>query len=116
MFEIPVYKNMPSTLSSAPPRGHNNAFLKSLSVYNGNSKVGFDKKFNSFQDSYYTTGSIRGASQVSINAIPYRNDVRVTYNGGPGNKIFLKNGNNVVNIDVTSPSGKTVRYKIIINK
>ena len=116
VFEIPVYKNMPSTLSSAPPRGHNNAFLKSLSVYNGNSKVGFDKKFNSFQDSYYTTGSIRGASQVSINAIPYRNDVRVTYNGGPGNKIFLKNGNNVVNIDVTSPSGKTVRYKIIINK
>ena len=58
----------------------------------------------------------RAVNQISINAIPYRNDVRVTYNGGPGNKIILKNGKNLLRIDVTSPSGRTIQYMVTLNK
>lgn len=116
VFEIPVYKNMPSSISPVPASGHNNAFLKSLSVTSGKTTVGLNNRFNKFTYNYVANGNLRGVSQVNINAVPYRNDVRVTYNGGPGNKITLKNGRNVVRINVTSPSGRSIQYVVIINK
>ena len=116
VFEIPVYKNMPSSVSPLPASGHNNAFLKSLSITAEKTNIGMNSNFNKFTNNYVATGNLRGVNQVSINAIPYRNDVRVMYNGGPGNKIILKDGKNVVRIDVTSPSGRTIKYVVTINK
>lgn len=116
VFEIPVYKNMPSSISPVPLAGHNNAFLKSLSISSGKTSIGMNSNFNKFTNNYVAVGNLGGVNQISINAIPYRNDVRVTYNGGPGNKIVLKNGKNVVKIDVTSPSGRTIQYVVTINK
>lgn len=75
-----------------------------------------NSNFNKFTNNYVATGKLRGVNQISINAIPYRNDVRVTYNGGPGNKIILKNGKNLLRIDVTSPSGRTIQYMVTLNK
>ena len=116
VFEIPVYKNMPSSISPVAPAGHNNAFLKSLSISSGKTNIGMNSNFNKFTTNYVAGGNLRGVNQVNINAIPYRNDVRVTYNGGPGNKIILNNGKNVVRINVTSPSGRTIQYVVTINK
>ena len=116
VFEIPVYKNMPSSVSPVPAAGHNNAFLKSLSINAGKTNIGMNIEFNKFTNNYVATGNLRGVNQVSINAIPYRNDVRVTYNGGPGNIITLKNGQNLVKINVTSPSGRTIQYMVTFNK
>ena len=116
VFEIPVYKNMPNSISPVPAAGHNNAFLKSLSITSGTTNIGLNRTFNKFTYYYVAGGNLRGVNQVSINAIPYRNDVRVTYNGGPGNKVILKNGKNVVRINVTSPSGRTIQYVVTINK
>lgn len=116
VFEIPVYKNMPSSVSPLPASGHNNAFLKSLSITAEKTNIGMNSNFNKFTNNYVATRNLRGVNQISINAIPYRNDVRVTYNGGPGNKIILKNGKNLLRIDVTSPSGRTIQYMVTLNK
>lgn len=115
-FEIPVYKNMPSGISPEPPTGHNNAFLKDLSVNVNGKKVGLNRSFYRFTNDYVTSRVSSGASYATINAVPYRSDVSIRYNGGPGNKIYLKSGKNVVHIDVISPSGRTIRYNLTITK
>lgn len=107
---------MPSSVSPLPASGHNNAFLKSLSITVEKTSIGMSSNFNKFTNNYVAVGNLGGVNQISINAIPYRNDVRVTYNGGPGNKIILKSGKNVMRIDVTSPSGRTIQYVVTINK
>ena len=115
-FEIPVFENMPSRATPEPPTGHNNAFLKNLSVSVGGQSISLDKEFHRFTNDYVINGVSSGASYATINAVPYRADVSISYNGGPGNKIYLKSGDNVISIEVISPSGRAVRYNVTIRR
>ncbi len=109
-FLIPVFDNMPQQPYKAPPTsGNNNFYLDSLSV------DGFtlSKTFNRFNTEYTVSQTVsESVDSVNISAKPNASDATVS---GAG-KVYLKNGSNVFYVKVTSSSGKTLSYKITINR
>ena len=107
-FKIPVYNNMPDKLCPKPTSsGHNNNYLKSLSV----SGTSISPKFDKFTTSY--TAKVNAEiSSVTVNANPLGKSAKVSGKG----KVSLKTGENTVKVTCTAASGVKRTYTIKITR
>ncbi len=104
-FNIPVYKDMPESNTTALPtsKGANNYYITSLSV-NGEAVNGF----NMFKNSYALVVANTTADINIEAAVP--NGATVS---GAGN-IKLHHGKNVITLTVTAASGKKAEYTLTV--
>lgn len=106
VFRIPVYKEMPETVSPKPSeQGNNNNFLDSLTV------DGFKltPSFNRYTMEYAVLVN-KDTTHVTISAKQNNKDATVT---GVG-KIQLYAGENLLPITVTATSGQTRTYTVSV--
>ncbi|MGN0394798.1 MAG: dockerin type I domain-containing protein, partial [Coprococcus sp.] len=108
-FSIPVYNNMPSTMTDKPSEyGNPNNYLKSLKV-NGYSLT---PKFKVSQTKEYTLDVPADVSSIKISADTVNSNASVS---GIGN-ISLSNGTNIIKIVVTAQNGDKRTYKLTVNR
>ena len=106
IFNIPVYKDMPSTVSPYPSStGNNNCYLSGLTVDSYTLTPTFNRYVNDYE-------FIVPASDSQVVITPKASDSGATVVGG-GTK-DLKYGSNVFTITVTSTSGLKNDYNIYI--
>ena len=107
-FRIPVYKNMPSTISPLPPKkGNNNNFLSNM-VVSGHS---FTTDFSRWENDYEM---IVDYSVSSVNIAASASDSAATVSGT--GQVSLTVGTNKFNVVVTASSGHTRTYTITITR
>ncbi len=106
VFEIPVYKNMPS-YTSLPNSGNTNNNLSSLEVEGFSISPSFDEDILTY-DSYVT----KSVDKVKINATAEASTSSISGIG----EIALTSNENVVTIVVKSESGEEKSYTIKIYK
>lgn len=112
-FEIPVYKDMPSSPAPMPGPGSNNCYLDSISVSAGSTKLSFTKGFDRF-GSDFTVKQTVGASVDKLTIKPVKNDDSASVVISGNN---LKIGRNEIKIKVKAPSGTVSKtYTLIVNK
>ncbi len=108
-FEIPVYENMPASVSPEPGSGNNNNYLDSLKVYEGDTLKALTESFDRFTSSYKLKTSV-STSSVTIKTTTNVNDAKVTVTGNTN----LSIGSNKVTVKVTSSSGKVRYYYVTV--
>lgn len=107
LFEIPVYKNMPSSAVSKPAdSGNPNNWLKSLSV----SGYSLTPTFGVNKTTKYSLIVDESVKSVKVSASPVNSAAKVS---GAGT-YSLSKGDNKVTITVTAQNGSTRKYVITI--
>ncbi len=105
VFSVPVYLNMPETVSQVPVKAYNpNNWLKTLAVDGYSLSPTFDLKV----DQQYSLIVPNSAATIKVSASAVSTKATVQ---GTGN-IILNTGNNIVTITVTAENGNTRNYII----
>ena len=110
-FEIPVYKSMPSSPASEPPKGNNNNYLDSLKVYEDSAVKTLNKSFSRFTSTYDAKYAVK-TNDVTVKAVTNDKDATVTVTGSKN----LKIGENKITVKVKSSSGLTRYYYVNLIK
>ncbi len=106
IFNVPVYKDMPATVSTYPPTtGNNNCYISSLTVDSYKITPTFNRYVNDYE--FIVPSS---DSQVVITVKTYDSGAKVTGNGVKN----LEYGGNNFTVTVTSTSGLENDYNIYI--
>lgn len=109
LFEIPVYKNMPETVSVKPSYyGNPNYFLKTMTVSGYTLSPGF--ACNLVTD--YSITVPEGVNSINISTTTVNANAKVS---GVGT-VSLTSGKNVKTITVTAQNGNTRKYTLTINR
>lgn len=107
-FVIPVYKEMPATVSPRPSTsGNNNNFLNSITVSGCSLTPTFDR-----YTMEYAAQVDSDVSRVTVSATPSNSGAKVA---GTGN-IDLSYGSNRIAVTVTATSGETRTYTVMITR
>lgn len=105
VFSVPVYLNMPETVSQVPVKAYNpNNWLKTMAVDGYSLSPTFDLKV----DQQYSLIVPNSAATIKVSASAVSTKATVQ---GTGN-IILNTGNNIVTITVTAENGNTRNYII----
>ncbi len=105
VFSVPVYLNMPETVSQVPVKAYNpNNWLKTLAVDGYSLSPTFDLK----TDQQYSLIVPNSTASIKVSASAVSTKATVQ---GTGN-IILNTGNNIVTITVTAENGNTRNYII----
>jgi beta-N-acetylglucosaminidase len=105
VFSVPVYLNMPETVSQVPVKAYNpNNWLKTLAVDGYSLSPTFDLK----ADQQYSLIVPNSTASIKVSASAVSTKATVQ---GTGN-IILNTGNNIVTITVTAENGNTRNYII----
>ena len=109
IFNIPVFKSMPSKAAPMPSKtGNNNNFLDTLTV------VGQESLSPTFDRSTMAYSLHVGETVDSITIKAVLNNKAATIKGD--GKIALKHGENVIPITVTATSGETRAYTLTVTR
>lgn len=124
VFYIPVYNNMPSTISVEPKNGNPNNWLTNLTI-DGTTVSGFDgDKYYSYDDNFdgvvdetlpdnvYKYTLAWNKSSINIGTSTAVSTSSVSGNGD----ISITNKTTDINVVVTAQNGTTKTYKIIVTK
>lgn len=113
VFEVPVYDNMPDSLSNIPGSGDNNKFLDSLEIFANGKKLDLNPVFDRFNETYSVAGIIPySTEEVLVKATP---NSGTTYIYGLG-AVKLVEGKNDIIVSTKSASGKTKAYVIYLTR
>lgn len=123
VFHIPVYNNMPTTLSIQPKDGNPNNWLTDLKI-DGKTIDNFDgDSYYSYDDNWDGIADDTFSSNVYSYTVPYDQDTinistttAVSTSNVTGNGIITVDKSKTINIVVTAENGTTKTYVIKLTK